>query len=375
MPANLPITANAPQTAAQVARKPAGSPTPDDAQSAPGFMELLAKQLKGPQLGDTNLDTDLIAAAIEKNATIVPVGDVPVDETVTGTIPADTVTAASPSLPGEMLAAMMSPQASAQAVPSATTPVPATDSSKDSTPVAPRIAPVAAGRAEAAGKTATAALPADASDKSERAAPKAGQPQFSATLAGQQTSRPELLIASREIPVASPAQTAAPLVALQTAAANLAVATQQPVVQAAVNTPVGRERWGEDFSQRITWLTTPRQDQTAQLHLNPPQLGPLDVVLKVNGDNATALFSSPHAAVRDAVEQALPRLREMLADNGIALGNATVSDQAPRESSSEAARRQASAAGAAPDDAADPAESAVRVSPIPRHDGIVDTFA
>jgi flagellar hook-length control protein FliK len=99
--------------------------------------------------------------------------------------------------------------------------------------------------------------------------------------------------------------------------------------QVTINTPVSHEKWGDEFNQKITWLSN-QKEQTAELHLNPPQLGPMDVVLKVSGDQATAFFTSPHAAVREAVEQALPRLREMLADSGIMLGNATVSDQAPR---------------------------------------------
>lgn len=78
----------------------------------------------------------------------------------------------------------------------------------------------------------------------------------------------------------------------------------------------------------LGWLL-PIKDQTAELHLNPPQPGPLDVVINVSGDQATALFTSSHAAVRDAIEQVMPKLRGMLADNGIMLGNATVSDQAP----------------------------------------------
>ncbi|MDP1635107.1 MAG: flagellar hook-length control protein FliK, partial [Gallionellaceae bacterium] len=156
---------------------------------------------------------------------------------------------------------------------------------------------------------------------------------------------------------------------------NFAAAAAQAATQATVNTPVGREKWGGEFAQKITWLASSRQDQTAELHLNPPQLGPLDVVLKISGDQATALFTSPHAAVREAIEQALPRLRDMLADNGIALGNATVSDQTARDSGSEAARQKAADARNSPDDSAVPAETQSRISQISRHNGIVDTFA
>ena len=144
--------------------------------------------------------------------------------------------------------------------------------------------------------------------------------------------------------------------------------------QAVVNTPVTHDAWGNEFNQKITWLAT-QHEQTAELHLNPPHLGPMDVVLNVSGDQATALFTSPHAAVRDAVEQALPKLREMLADNGITLGNATVSDQSPKEQPTWLTDKQASGneslSGKTPD--AIPVSSSVW--PTRRHQGMVDTFA
>lgn len=145
--------------------------------------------------------------------------------------------------------------------------------------------------------------------------------------------------------------------------------------QATINTPISQDNWGDEFNQKITWLATSK-DQTAELHLNPPQLGPMDVVLKVSGDQATALFTSPHAQVRDAIEQALPKLREMMADNGIMLGNATVSDQAPR-GRQDNENRPAGNARSGIAGVGDTASTLpmVRVSPIGRHNGIVDTFA
>ncbi|MEQ1741744.1 MAG: flagellar hook-length control protein FliK [Candidatus Nitrotoga sp.] len=128
--------------------------------------------------------------------------------------------------------------------------------------------------------------------------------------------------------LSAPQPNATALAALPAQASN--VANQNSPIQVAVNSPLSHNAWADEFSQKITWVAT-QHGQSAELHLNPPQLGPLDVVIKVNGDQATALFTSPHALVRDAIEQALPKLREMLADNGIMLGNATVSDQSPRE--------------------------------------------
>jgi flagellar hook-length control protein FliK len=87
------------------------------------------------------------------------------------------------------------------------------------------------------------------------------------------------------------------------------------------------------------------------------------------------LFTSPHAAVRDAIEQAMPRLRDMMADNGIMLGNATVSDQAPRDPNQSGAQRSFAPNANDIRDTQVTSNSAPRVSPISRHNGIVDTFA
>jgi flagellar hook-length control protein FliK len=187
-------------------------------------------------------------------------------------------------------------------------------------------------RTDATLKAATGAQPgAQAKDQS-----------FAATLteSGNRTLPPgmELKTAVREAialaaqkPDGVPQANVAALASLQSPAANAAAPAIQPV-QMTINTPVNQRKWSDEFSQKITWLASSNnQNQTAELHLNPPKLGPLDVVIKVSGDQATAQFTSSHAAVREAVEQAMPRLREMLADSGITLGNATVSDQAPRD--------------------------------------------
>jgi len=160
------------------------------------------------------------------------------------------------------------------------------------------------------------------------------------------------------------------------------VASQSGVAQAAqsvINTPVTDKAWGNEFNQKITWMAT-QHVQTAELHLNPPNLGPLDVVLKVSGDQATALFTSPHAAVRDAVQQALPQLRDMLAGNGITLGNATVSDQSPKDQQAWQASQQQKGNGGAAGKIDTPVTTGgiaavATVSLGSRHQGMVDTFA
>jgi flagellar hook-length control protein FliK len=171
-------------------------------------------------------------------------------------------------------------------------------------------------------------------------------------------------------------------------ATELAAATQQPGLPSALTanapgnptsiaTPITQQpAWGDEFGQKITWMAT-QNNQTAELHLNPPQLGPLDVSIKMNGDQATATFTSPHAAVREAIEQAMPKLREMLADSGIMLGNAMVSDQPARNNPDHASGKSQGKSHTESVEAVSEGHGIqeTRVSRISRHNGMVDTFA
>jgi flagellar hook-length control protein FliK len=98
-----------------------------------------------------------------------------------------------------------------------------------------------------------------------------------------------------------------------------------------VAAPVSSPAWGNEVGQKIVWMSQSDQ-HVAELHLNPPNLGPMEVKLTVNGDQATVQFVSQHHEVRAALESALPRLREMMQDNGISLGNATVDSGSYKQS-------------------------------------------
>jgi len=87
---------------------------------------------------------------------------------------------------------------------------------------------------------------------------------------------------------------------------------------------VGTTGWDNQVGQKIVWMVA-GGEQSASLTLNPPDLGPMQVVLNVSGDQASVAFSANQMEVRQALENALPRLREMMGESGIALGNATVS--------------------------------------------------
>ena len=103
-----------------------------------------------------------------------------------------------------------------------------------------------------------------------------------------------------------------------------AVAVQAPAQQGAVATPLASPHWGQDLGQQML-IGIQGNVQTLTLHVNPPQLGPLQVHLQVNDGQASALFVSPHLAVRQALEGAMPQLRDIFADAGMALLQTQVS--------------------------------------------------
>lgn len=90
---------------------------------------------------------------------------------------------------------------------------------------------------------------------------------------------------------------------------------------------VGSSEWGKALGQQVIQMGHAGHagHQVAELQLNPPGLGPLKVTLSLNDHQIQAMFVSAHATVRAAVEAALPQLRATLADNGISLGNTSVS--------------------------------------------------
>ena len=88
----------------------------------------------------------------------------------------------------------------------------------------------------------------------------------------------------------------------------------------------GQPGWSEAMSERVVWASK-QGVQTATLQLDPPELGSLQVKLHITHDQVSVSFSSPHASVRDSVEQSMPRLKEMLEDQGLSLGESSVNDQ------------------------------------------------
>ncbi len=109
---------------------------------------------------------------------------------------------------------------------------------------------------------------------------------------------------------------------------NAFVQNTQPVRQTALalERPVGQPGWNQELGNRIIWMTGKSVD-VAEIRLNPPHLGPLEVRINLNQDQASVAFTAQNSVVREAIEAAVPRLREMFSSQQLNLVNVDVSQQ------------------------------------------------
>lgn len=115
--------------------------------------------------------------------------------------------------------------------------------------------------------------------------------------------------------------------------------------------------------------------QAAEMRLDPPDLGRLTIRLQVSQDAATVSFQVSNAQAREAIEQTLPRLRELLQEQGIQLADANVSEQGGQHQQT-ASTRSGESGGQADelDMADDDIGQAEMAAPVSQDDGRVDYY-
>ncbi|MBI3284457.1 MAG: flagellar hook-length control protein FliK [Burkholderiales bacterium] len=153
-------------------------------------------------------------------------------------------------------------------------------------------------------------------------------------------------------------------------------ATANTIAQEHIMPRVGSSGWDKAVAQKLVWMVGGAL-QSAELTLNPPDLGPLQVVLNVSNDQANATFISAQPEVREALESALPRLRQMMSDAGVQLTGFSVHAQTSGQGRSYADQRQnerhdARVGGDSPQEGRPPT-TAVNAG-VSTQLGMVDTF-
>lgn len=165
---------------------------------------------------------------------------------------------------------------------------------------------------------------------------------------------------------ATPAAVAAPIHAPAPALINAPALPAAPIA-----TSPHQPGFASEFGDRVM-LMAHGQVKSAQIALNPGELGPVDVRLELRGQEANLVLSALHPGTRAALEDALPRLREMFAAQGLALADAQV-DSGSRDGSQQAGEGQRRSGDGAPSGLADGASATPAAVQRPR--GLVDTFA
>ncbi|MEM7432337.1 MAG: flagellar hook-length control protein FliK [Pseudomonadota bacterium] len=199
------------------------------------------------------------------------------------------------------------------------------------------------------------------------------EPLERAALAATTTSAPQWAETPTSVaPVDKPLPTAAPATSapLQTASAELTTANLR-----GIDVAVDTKAWGDQLGDRVMMMAGNRV-QNAEIRLSPAELGPLRVQVSVEDSVATVNFQAHNAVTREAIEQAMPRLREMFVENGLTLTQANIGEQGAQQGADGDQQDGPGAAAAQPDGV--DTEDATRESPLVSRgsgSGRVDTFA
>ncbi len=102
----------------------------------------------------------------------------------------------------------------------------------------------------------------------------------------------------------------------------------------AISAPLGDPAWGQAMGERIMWMMG-KGVQGASIRINPPELGPIQVQISVKNDQTNVHMLVQHGVVKEALDAAMPRLRDMLGESNLQLVNVDVSHrESPNQSSS-----------------------------------------
>lgn len=150
---------------------------------------------------------------------------------------------------------------------------------------------------------------------------------------------------------------------------------EMAAAQFSVPSRLGSPDWDDQVGQKLILMVRDGH-QAATLTLNPPELGPIRVTIEVTEREASASFVSAQPEVRQALEQSLPKLRDMMQQAGLQLGQANVSAGQGDAQQAQAGQQQ-SGKRRPPSlpHQGQRLQSAVAQSAAPGRPGIINTYA
>lgn len=125
-----------------------------------------------------------------------------------------------------------------------------------------------------------------------------------------------------------------------------------------VNMTFGQVGWADMIAQRSAMMAA-QSIKFAELQLDPPELGPLQVKVSVAQEQASVAFVAANPQVREALDQTLVRLRELLGEQGLNLVDVDVSDQSSADSEQPQGDENTASAQAPKDEDSEPSAAAI----------------
>jgi hypothetical protein len=137
----------------------------------------------------------------------------------------------------------------------------------------------------------------------------------------------------------------------------------------------GQQAWGDALMERIT-MTAAKDLKQVTIHLDPPELGTLELKLQVQDDQKTHVHVQvQNPQVKEALESSAHRLREMLANQGLELAEFDVQTDAGRgEQSSYSSDEQGQGQSQDSDTSEHSAEEISVEIPKTKNNNLLDTF-
>ncbi|PTP75884.1 flagellar hook-length control protein FliK [Vibrio splendidus] len=110
--------------------------------------------------------------------------------------------------------------------------------------------------------------------------------------------------------------------------ATVGSAPTRAEIQAAQQAPLQltKELANEQVAEKVQMMMS-KNLKNLDIRLDPPELGQMKIRMTMNNDVANVHFTVSNQQARDVIEQTLPRLREMLAQQGLQLADSSVQQQ------------------------------------------------
>jgi flagellar hook-length control protein FliK len=132
-------------------------------------------------------------------------------------------------------------------------------------------------------------------------------------------------------------------------------------------------QWTQDMGQKIGQMANAKMDEIS-VRIDPEDLGPVQIKLHMTEDKTAHIsMTAQHGLTRDMLENALPRLRELLAQQGIDLGSATVDTGAKEQGEQGQSSQQGSHSASDSLDAA--VNPTTEASTRRELEGVIDHYA